>query len=55
MSGALVGDLGVGGEIWLMVSLLVLMTLFFKLSDNKRDILTRHKIIMMMGKTEKKY
>lgn len=32
MSGALVGDLGVGGEIWLMVSLLVLMTLFFKFS-----------------------
>jgi hypothetical protein len=28
----LVGDLGVGGEIWLMVSLLVLMTLFFKFS-----------------------
>ena len=23
------------------------------MSDNKRDILTRHKIIMMMGKTEK--
>jgi hypothetical protein len=32
VSGALVGDLGVGGEIWLMVSLLVLMTLFFKFS-----------------------
>jgi len=32
VSGALVGDLGVSGEIWLMVSLLVLMTLFFKFS-----------------------
>ena len=25
------------------------------MSDNKRDILTRHKIIMMMGKTEKNF
>ena len=32
MSGALVVELGVGGEIWLMVSLLALMTLFFKFS-----------------------
>lgn len=32
MTGSLVGDLGLSGETWLIVSLLMLMTLFFKFS-----------------------
>lgn len=32
MTGSLVGDLGISGEVWLSLSLLLLMTLFFKFS-----------------------